>query len=233
MHIGFAHSCSWMQGILNYAILRPITAVMGMIAEAGKFYKAGNPSPSGMWVWVMIINSVSQVVQALNLTIGFILVSPWCFLWVGWSWCYLDWSSLCWAYFTYLYIAHGSLTAILSFKSLRVRPDIGFHQIWAVYCLVMFYKATKKELEPIRPMAKFLLIKAVVFLTFWQSVAISIVVHLGWLRNDTWRKYEDSDVGSGLQDLLLCIEMFIASIVFAYVFPPKVLPQWPIVVVRV
>lgn len=39
----------------------------------------------------------------------------------------------------------------------------------ALYALFLFYFATKELLRPFEPMLKFLTIKAVIFLSFWQG----------------------------------------------------------------
>jgi Organic solute transporter Ostalpha len=134
----------------------------------------------------------------------------------------------------------------------------------------MFYHAFKEELAPIRPLAKFLCIKAVVFLTFWQGLALNILVAVGAIKarhagawynclwhsdagcswaqsvcvcvcvhvhmtviglaravhcmqvNEQFTTYTAADVAEGLQDFLICIEMFLAALAHAYAFPPRV-----------
>uniref|UniRef100_A0A0E0NWC9 Protein LAZ1 homolog 2 n=2 Tax=Oryza TaxID=4527 RepID=A0A0E0NWC9_ORYRU len=58
---------------------------------------------------------------------------------------------------------------------------INFSQTWALYCLVKFYNATHEKLQEIRPLAKFISFKAIVFATWWQGLGIAIICHIGIL----------------------------------------------------
>jgi len=95
-----------------------------------------------------------------------------------------------------------------------------FSQCWALYCLVMLYRATKYELDPIKPMAKFVMVKLVVFFSFWQSVLIAILVEAGmfqrWLGTDD--KEHSANVAAGMQDYLICVEMLFAAAGHSYAF---------------
>ena len=46
-----------------------------------------------------------------------------------------------------------------------------------MYCLILFYHVMRVELRPMNPLAKFAAIKLAVFMTFWQSVLINILVY--------------------------------------------------------
>ena len=92
-----------------------------------------------------------------------------------------------------------------------------FSQIWAIYCLAVFYLELKPALAPIRPVPKFLLIKAIVFFTWWQAVIISLLHNIGYITTSV--SFHDDNIPGGLQDALICVEMFFAAIAFQYAFP--------------
>tara|TARA_B110000977_G_scaffold191567_1_gene263840 strand:+ start:56 stop:1861 length:1806 start_codon:yes stop_codon:yes gene_type:complete len=67
-------------------------------------------------------------------------------------------------------------------------------QAWAMYCLILFYKALREELAPLSPFYKFLTVKAVVFLSFWQGQALLLATKLDLI--DSLRGHvEGSDGG--------------------------------------
>jgi hypothetical protein len=74
----------------------------------------------------------------------------------------------------------------------------------------------KNELAPFKPMAKFLVVKSVVFFTFWQGVLIAVLVHLSVITENGDLKVGEVQVE--LQDFLVCVEMFVAAAVHKYTF---------------
>eukprot|EP01084_Bolivina_argentea_P229423 387220_1 len=98
-------------------------------------------------------------------------------------------------------------------------------QTWAIYCLVLFYLALKKcpkgsygqrDFTRIRPIPKFMCIKGVVFLTYWQSVMLAGLVYLGVIKETN--EWNVDNIATGLQDILICIEMFGAAIAHIFAF---------------
>ncbi|XP_048335637.1 protein LAZ1 homolog 2 isoform X2 [Ziziphus jujuba] len=88
---------------------------------------------------------------------------------------------------------------------------LNFSQMWALYCLVQFYNMTHERLQAIRPLAKFISFKAIVFATWWQGVGIALLRAFRVLP-------KEGKLQTGLQDFLICIEMAIAAVAHVYVF---------------
>lgn len=88
---------------------------------------------------------------------------------------------------------------------------MNFSQMWALYCLVQFYDATHERLRPIKPLAKFISFKAIVFATWWQGVGIALLCAYGVLP-------KHGKMQTALQDFFICIEMAIAAVAHVFVF---------------
>ncbi|ESW09297.1 hypothetical protein PHAVU_009G116100 [Phaseolus vulgaris] len=81
---------------------------------------------------------------------------------------------------------------------------LNFSQSWALYCLVQFYTVTKDELAHIKPLAKFLTFKSIVFLTWWQGVAIALLCTFGLFKSPIAQGLQFK---SSVQDFIICIEL--------------------------
>ncbi|KAI0506845.1 organic solute transporter Ostalpha-domain-containing protein [Xylaria bambusicola] len=89
----------------------------------------------------------------------------------------------------------------------------------AIYCLIQFYSQFRVALAEHKLGLKVLAIKLVVFLSFWQTVVISLVtsetVHL--VKPNEKLAYPDLKVG--IPSLLLCFEMALFAILHLWSFP--------------
>eukprot|EP00026_Physarum_polycephalum_P008619 Phypoly_transcript_08711.p1 GENE.Phypoly_transcript_08711~~Phypoly_transcript_08711.p1 ORF type:complete len:427 (+),score=45.53 Phypoly_transcript_08711:108-1388(+) len=86
----------------------------------------------------------------------------------------------------------------------------------AMYALIMFYNLFKINMAQHKPLGKFLAIKFVIFLSFWQSVAVAGLVYLNVVRATA--HWSTDNISSGVTNVLICSEMVIASIVHIWVF---------------
>lgn len=65
---------------------------------------------------------------------------------------------------------------------------------------MQFYNVTHERLKPIKPLAKFISFKAIVFATWWQGLGLALLSSLGVLP-------QEGRVETELQDFLICIEV--------------------------
>lgn len=81
----------------------------------------------------------------------------------------------------------------------------------ALYALALFYVACRDLLQPFNPVPKFIIIKSVVFLTYWQGVLVFLAAKSGLIKN--------AEEAARFQDFIICVEMLIAAIGHLYAFP--------------
>ncbi|KAL6964542.1 hypothetical protein U1Q18_052455 [Sarracenia purpurea var. burkii] len=83
----------------------------------------------------------------------------------------------------------------------------------ALYALALFYVACRDLLQPFNPVPKFIIIKSVVFLTYWQGVLVFLAAKSGFIK--------DAGEAAEFQDFIICVEMLIAAVGHLYAFPYK------------
>ncbi|XP_061849984.1 transmembrane protein 184A isoform X2 [Colius striatus] len=95
----------------------------------------------------------------------------------------------------------------------------------ALYALFLFYFATMDLLRPFKPVLKFLTIKAVIFLSFWQGTLLAVLEKCGVIPEVQiidGKEVGAGTVAAGYQNFIICIEMFFASIALRYAFTCQV-----------
>ena len=87
---------------------------------------------------------------------------------------------------------------------------------FAFTSLVYFFISTKDFLEPHKPLFKFAAVKAVVFLSFWQSVVLAGLNHFEVIPHS--QMWTADEVTTGMQNFVVCIEMYLAALAHRWVF---------------
>jgi len=96
----------------------------------------------------------------------------------------------------------------------------------AMYSLFAFYSAMKDDLRPKKPLLKFICVKVIIFLTFWQGAVISVLAHFGVIHATEY--WTTDNIATGLIAVFLTFELFILSIVVWFAFPYReylIVPQ--------
>jgi len=82
-------------------------------------------------------------------------------------------------------------------------------QIAAMYFLIYFYLICQEDLALWNPVPKFLVVKLVVFATFWQNILLGIIRRLGLFDDDG--EFSALDVEAQIENWIVCVEMLIIA----------------------
>ncbi|KAL3627671.1 hypothetical protein CASFOL_029034 [Castilleja foliolosa] len=87
----------------------------------------------------------------------------------------------------------------------------------AMYSLVVFYHVFAKELEPHKPLSKFICINGIIFFCFWQGLVLDILVAMGIVQSHHfWLDKEHVEVA--IRSVLVSFEMIFFSVLQQYAY---------------
>ncbi|KAG0633988.1 organic solute transporter Ostalpha-domain-containing protein [Tuber brumale] len=85
-----------------------------------------------------------------------------------------------------------------------------------LYSLGMFWACMSRDLQPFRPVPKFLCVKLIIFASYWQGFFLSILVWLGVIHDVGY--YTPDNIARAIQDVLICFELPGFAIAHWYAF---------------
>lgn len=80
----------------------------------------------------------------------------------------------------------------------------------AMYALVLFYVVAQEELKPYNVVPKFLSIKFIIMMSFWQAVMVAGLMRVNVIQDTTL--WTSENISVGVQSSLICVEMLIVAI---------------------
>lgn len=87
----------------------------------------------------------------------------------------------------------------------------------SLYSLAMFWVCMSEDLQPFRPVPKFLCIKLIIFASYWQGFFLSILQFAGAIPNNV-PGYTPDNLAAAIQDALICCEMPLFAVAHWYAF---------------
>ena len=87
----------------------------------------------------------------------------------------------------------------------------------SLYSLAMFWVCMSQDLQPFRPVPKFLCIKLIIFASYWQGFFLSILQFLNAIPSDV-EGYSQDNLAAAIQDALISCEMPIFAVAHWYAF---------------
>lgn len=86
----------------------------------------------------------------------------------------------------------------------------------AMYCLIQLYMPVRKLVDPYKPILKFLSIKTIVFLTFWQDTFLSFLVSFNVIKATEY--FTAEQIQTGINALLQCFWMLLFGFIHVKAF---------------